>query len=243
MPMTPGMAPRVIGYIRVSTDEQADSGLSLEAQRDRLRLACDFKGWTLVDVIADEGITGTSVAKRRGLRRALKAIAAHRADGLMCTKLDRLSRSSADTALIFEWFKTAGATLCVLDIDVDTTSPVGAAVVTIMAAVAQLERDQTAERTRAALAVKRQGGKATGRPGVHENPPLLHRIRRMRHTGGVGATPMTYQEIADTLNAEGVPTIRGGKLWRVSSVQSACGYQRPPQRKEATRLPRVAGRR
>jgi DNA invertase Pin-like site-specific DNA recombinase len=222
--------PRVIGYVRVSTDEQAESGLGLEAQERKIRAFCELKGWELVDVIRDEGKSGTTL-KRPGLRRALREVARSNVDGLVAAKLDRVSRSSVDMALVFEWFRDAGASITLLDVDVDTSTPIGQAIASFMALFAQLERDMTAQRTKDALAALRARGKPTGRPAVADNAQLQRRIQRMRSKG------MTLQAIADDLNAEGVPTLRGGREWRPSSVQNAAGYARPAKRRRRTPLP------
>jgi DNA invertase Pin-like site-specific DNA recombinase len=103
-------------------------------------------------------------------------------------------------------------------------------IATVIVAVAQWERDSTAERTKAALAALRARGKPTGRPAVEDIPALAARIREMRKT-------MTLQGIADRLNDEGVPTIRGGSQWRRNSVATACGYKRRPPRRKAPDLP------
>ena len=224
--------PRVIGYVRVSTEEQADSGLGLEAQERRIRAYCELKGVELVDVVRDEGISGTTL-KRPGLKRALRAIAKHQVDGLVAAKLDRVSRSSVDMALIFEWFKAAGASITLLDVAVDTSSAIGQAIASFMALFAQLERDMTAQRTKDALDVKRRRGERVGQAAFSDtgNGHLARRIRTMRDKG------QTLQAIADTLNREGIPTLRGGKEWRPSSVQNAAGYKRPVKKRKRTALP------
>ena len=226
-------APRVIGYIRVSTDEQAESGLGLEAQERKIRAYCELKGWELVEVIRDEGKSGTTL-KRPGLRRALREVARSNVDGLVAAKLDRVSRSSVDMALVFEWFRDAGASITLLDVDVDTSSPVGQAIASFMALFAQLERDMTAQRTKDALASLRAQGKPTGRPSVADNSRLTARIKAMRKRG------MTLQAIADELNRDGVPTLRGAQAWRPSSVQNAAGYERPARRRRRTSLPALS---
>src|SRR5438105_720162 len=83
-----------LGYVRVSTDEQAATGHGLDAQRTQLALACEQRGWHLVDVVADEGVSG-STTTRPGLDRVLTLLDAGEADVLVTAKLDRLSRSAA----------------------------------------------------------------------------------------------------------------------------------------------------
>jgi DNA invertase Pin-like site-specific DNA recombinase len=224
---------RVIGYTRVSTEEQALSGLGLEAQEQIIRAECalERRGWQLVELIADEGESGKTL-ERPGLQRALHLIATGKADVLLVTKLDRLSRSVIDFSVLLEWFThEVEARLVALDVDVDTSTAAGLMMARILSVVAEWERDVIAERTRSSLAALRARGKPTGRPAVADHPELAGRIRLLRTKG------MTYQAIADKLNAEGVPTIRGGAQWRVSSVQSAAGYRRRPSRRRPAALP------
>lgn len=222
---------RVIGYVRVSTEEQALSGLGLDAQRHALREAFKLRpDQRLVTVLADEGYSGKDL-ERPALKDALERIAAGRADALAVVKLDRLTREHTDLGLLVDWLEHAGAGLIALDFDgLDTTKASGKMIATVIVAVAQWERDSTAERTKAALAALRARGKPTGRPAVADQPELAARIRRMRET-------MTLQGIADALNAEGVPTIRGAARWGVSSVHNAAGYKRRKPRRKTPELP------
>ena len=228
---------RVIGYVRVSTAEQAVSGLGLEAQRTMIRETCKARGWRLGQVFADDGVSGGTL-ERPALRRALEAIAAGRADGLVVAKLDRLSRSTVDTGLLLQWFKEeARAAFVALDLGVDTSTAGGELVASVMAAVAEWERNAISERTRAALAELRAQGKPTGRPAVADHPEVQERIRHLREDRG-----LSLQAIADQLNREGVPTIRGGTEWRKSSVSSAAGAKRKPPRRKPTALPDARSR-
>lgn len=226
---------RIIGYCRVSTAEQAASGLGLADQEKRVRETIAARGWKLVQLISDEGESAGTL-ERPGLHRALSLLAAGRADGLMVAKLDRLSRSTVDFGLLLEWFRGAGRVLVALDLGVDTSTASGELVANVMIAVAQWERSAISERTKAALAALRAQGRPTGRPAVADDPELLERIRSMWN-GGRG---MTLRKIAETLNAEGVPTMRGAPRWSVSSVQTACGYRRPPKRRKPVDLPQPA---
>lgn len=236
---TAGMLPatlevkelRILGYVRVSTAEQEESGLGLEAQEAQLRGECERRGWKLVELIADPGHSGKTL-DRPGVQRALTMLAQHRADGLVIAKLDRLTRSVLEFCLLVEWFDEVGATLVALDLAIDTSTPAGRLMANVLAAFAEWERDMIAARTRAGLAALRARGKPIGRPSVADQPELERWIRQMREEEG-----KTLQEIADTLNAEGVPTLRGAPEWRPSSVQSAAGYRRPRPRRRAAALP------
>jgi DNA invertase Pin-like site-specific DNA recombinase len=225
-----GRRVRVIGYVRVSTEEQALSGLGLDAQRHSLREAWKHRDGRLVTILSDEGYSGKDLA-RPALTDALRRIADGRADALAVVKLDRLTRNSGDLAALIEWFDRARSGLIALDFEgLDTSKASGKMIATVIVAVAQWERDSTSDRTSAALQALRARGKPTGRPSVADRPELAARIKELRET-------MTLQGIADLLNAEGVPTLRGGSLWRPSSVETAAGYKRRPPRRKPPVLP------
>lgn len=230
------MTQSVLGYIRVSTSEQAVSGLGLASQEASIHAACERSGWRLVEVLRDEGESGKSL-NRPGLNTALNQIARREAGGLVAAKLDRVTRSVLDFARLLAWFDQAEATLVALDLSIDTSSPGGRLIANVFASVAEWERETIATRTRDGLAALRAQGKPIGRPAVSDVPEVAERITSMRRAGE------TWQAIADTLNTEGVPTVRGGSSWRVSSVQVAAGYQRPPARPVEVALPEIAPRR
>lgn len=228
---------RIVGYIRVSTDEQASSGLGLEGQAAALRRACDYRQWELVEIITDEGVSGSTL-HRPGLRHALEMIVTDElADGLIVAKLDRLTRSMRDFCELVDFFEDAGVSLVMLDPEVDTSAAQGRAMAQVMVAFAELERRMIGDRTKVALAAKRARGESIGRPAIVDRPELAARILQMREQHG-----MTLQAIADQLTAEGVPTARGAALWRASSVQAAAGYERPAARRQRAGLPAIPTR-
>lgn len=230
--MNPGTI--VIGYARVSTVEQADSGNGIAAQEAAIRAECDRRGWTLAYIARDEGVSGKTL-DRPALTEALERIAGGEAVGIVAAKLDRLSRSVVDFGRLLEWASEADATVVALDLGVDTSTASGRLVANVLASVAEWERGVTAERTRDALAARKSAGLPISRPAVSSD--LAARIAAMRASGS------TYQAIADTLNAEGVPTARGAAAWRVSSVQSAAGYQRRTRSRKSRDLPALPKRR
>lgn len=227
---------RMLAYLRVSTEEQALHGYGLDAQELELRRAFEYEGWELVELIRDEGQSGKDL-DRPGLKRALELIASGDADGLVVSKLDRLSRSVIDFSDLLEWFEHAGARFVALDLKVDTTTPSGRMIASILVVIAEWERGTIAARTKAGLAAKRANGQPTGRPAVADRPELLDRIQAMRAQG------MSLRGIADQLNTDGIPTLRGAGQWRPSSVQSAAGYQRPKPRRRRAELPLIPRRR
>lgn len=217
-------------YVRVSTEEQVAAGNGLDAQIAQLKREAEYKSWTVVELVRDEGVSGKDLV-RPGLRHALELIRDGKADGLAVAKLDRLSRSVIDAGMLAEWFDDVDARLVALDLNIDTSSPSGRMVFSVLSAVAQWERETIAARTRDGLAALRAKGKPTGRPAVADRPELASEISIMRARG------MTLQAIADDLNQRGVPTIRGGSKWRPSSVESAAGYKRRRPRRKPAELP------
>jgi DNA invertase Pin-like site-specific DNA recombinase len=203
---------RVIAYVRVSTEEQADSRAGLDAQKAAIRAECERRGWNIVEVIEDAGYSAKDL-KRPGVQAALEQLRERQADALVVAKLDRLSRSMLDfTALMARAQKERWA-LVALDCAVDTTTPAGEAMAHVLATFAQFERRLIGQRTREALAVKRAQGVRLGRPASID-PKLARRIRSMRTRG------LTLQAICDRLNREGVPTVRGGSTWRPTSLRA-----------------------
>lgn len=201
---------KAITYRRASTREQGDSGLGLQAQTAALEAAVASKGWEHVADVQDVH-TGKSRSGRKGLEAALKMLAEGRADVLLATKLDRLSRSVQDFAELLDTARAQGWKVKVLDPDVDTSSENGALVAGILMQVAQWEARIISRRTRDALAEARKNGTRLGRPtSIPED--VRERIVTMRGDH-------TLQQIADALDAEQVPTAQGGAKWHVSTVR------------------------
>lgn len=200
-----------IAYLRVSTEEQVDSGLGLEAQRAAIHAELTRRSWTDVQWVEDKGYSAKNL-RRPGITAALGRLAAGDADVLLVSRLDRLSRSLLDFATLLARSEIEGWRLVSLDLGVDTTTPTGRFVASLMANVAQLERDLISHRTREALEVRRRQGQRLGRPQtVPRDVRAL--ISRQRRTG------MTYQAIADELNASAIPTGQGGKQWHRATVR------------------------
>ena len=172
---------RVLAYVRVSSEEQADSRAGLEAQRAAVQRECERRGWQVVEVIEDAGFSAKDL-KRPGVRAALDQLARKQADGLVVAKLDRLSRSMLDFTAVMAKAQKEGWALVALDCAVDTTTPAGEAMAHVLATFAQFERRLIGQRTREALAVKKKQGVRLGRP-QSISPKLARRIRTMRSRG------------------------------------------------------------
>lgn len=203
---------KVICYLRVSTSEQADSGLGLAAHEATLRQIGEAKGWTIVRWCVDAGATGKDL-HRPGLDEALTAVTAGEADALAVAKLDRLSRSLVDFAHLLEKSRKEKWAFIAIDLNVDTSTPTGELLANVMMSVAQWERRTIGLRTSEALQAKKRAGYRLGRPVV-VSPGTRASI------GGWWAAGCTAAAVAGHLNRAGVPTAHGGDRWYASSVRA-----------------------
>lgn len=202
---------RAIGYTRVSTREQATGGVSLEAQERMLRDDAERRGWDLVGVYSDVA-SGKTTRGRNGLEAALEAVREGRAEALLVSKLDRLSRDVEDFAGILKRFTAKGWGLIVLDLGIDTSTPEGEAHAHMVSTFAMFERKRIGQRTKEALAVKRAQGVQLGRPRE-----LDARIRDeivSRCQAGEA-----YAAVARDLEARGIKTARGGDKWHAKVIR------------------------
>lgn len=189
---------QAIAYVRVSTADQAEEGVSLEAQKAKIAAWCEAMGYTLVQTFADEGISGHSIEKRPGLRQAVKAACVCRG-ALVVYSLSRLARNTKETLELGEQLHQAGADLVSLSEKIDTTSAAGKMVFRMLAVLAEFERDQVAERTSMAMQHKKTKqervsryapyGKQWTADGTHveDNPAeqAVIRVARALHAEGL----------------------------------------------------------
>jgi DNA invertase Pin-like site-specific DNA recombinase len=201
---------RVVGYLRVSTEEQADSGAGLNAQRAAILAEAEHRGWHVVDMIVDAGYSAKDL-RRPGIQLALKALKRGEADVLVVAKLDRLSRSLLDFTALMNQAQREGWALVALDIGMDMGTPAGEAMANVMATFGQLERRLIGQRTKEALAQKRMAGVVLGRPRSMPDD-VRARIIAERASG------RSLQAIAGGLNNDGVATSQGGTRWHPSTV-------------------------
>lgn len=211
-----GEVARVVGYCRVSTQEQAQSGAGLEGQEAAIRAEAKRRGWKVAGIEVDRGLSGKNI-RRPALERALDQLDAGKVDGLVVAKLDRLSRSLVDFVGLMARSQEKGWALIALDLGVDTSTPSGELMAHTLASFAQFERRIIGQRTRDALAVKRAEGVILGRPRTIDDE-TVGRIVIMRREG------WTLAGIARTLTEEGVPTAQGGVRWYPSTVSHVLGY-------------------
>jgi DNA invertase Pin-like site-specific DNA recombinase len=213
----PARPTRAVAYLRVSTDEQAGSGLGLEAQEAAIR------AWAVYRAVEVDVCSGATLpADRDGFARALAVLEAGAADCLVAAKLDRVTRTSRGLVDVLDLAAGVGFALVLLDPEVDTTTAAGRFMVGILCEVAALERELIRERTRAALAAKRQRGERQG-PGPKLDPALRGWIAAEVESG------RSKKGLARELNDRGVPTATGRGRWHPSTILAVCrsvNYQR-----------------
>ena len=215
---------KAIGYVRVSTDRQAEQGVSLEAQESKIRAMATVQGAELREVIVD-GWESAKNLNRPGLQRLLTLVNSGKVNAVIIAKLDRLTRSVKDLCSLLELFEKRGVALVSVAESLDTASAAGRLVITIMAAVSQWDREAIGERTRDALRHKRTSGErwaisgsdsVSPRTASTSNPTPGEQgvLTEIRHLRECGHTP---RGIAAALNRQALPT-RRGSAWRLEHV-------------------------
>ena len=215
-----------IGYARCSTQEQADSGLGLEVQEERIRAYCIMRKLDLLEIVTDPGVSGGKpLAKREGGNQLLNVIAKRKAQAVVMLKLDRMFRNAGDCLSTVEAWEKAGVALHVIDLGgnaIDTTSAAGRFMLVVLAGAAEMERNLIRERTKSAMAIKKANGQRVGTipygydlaednvmlvPNEYEQG-VIRDIRAMRSVG------QTLQGIAEALTDARVPTkTKRSKRW------------------------------
>ena len=219
---------RVIGYIRCSTTEQGDAGVSLEGQQSRIEAWCEATGAELVEIAEDKGASGTlRLADRSGGQRISRLLNERRpqVDAVVVVRLDRLGRDAAETLELLKRFSKGPVGLVSITERLDLTTPQGRAMAGVAAVFAELERSLVGERTSEALRALMKQGRVYGptpygydRRGVllapdRQEQKVLAFIREQRDC------TYSFAAIADQLNEKGIPSKRGGR-WHAMSVRS-----------------------
>ena len=213
---------RVVGYIRISGGPGQDTGLGLDAQRERIKNDCAARGWTLL-AFEEEIASAGSGKTRPTFERLKREMAAGKYDVLMVARLDRLVRSVYDFQLVLAEAKAGDWQMVCLDPAVDMTSPYGKAMANMAATFAELERDLISIRTKEAIARVRAGGKEWGPKNV--DPKTADKIKAWRRAG------QSSYWIAARLNALGEypPTaaewtpalVRNSRAWKAGRRKTA----------------------
>ena len=213
---------QAIGYIRVSTEKQANEGVSLEAQEAKIVTWCKANGYELVKVYVDAGISGKRMDTRKELLAALGAL--KKGMALVSYSLSRLARSTKDLIEISEMVAKKKADLVSLSESIDTTTAAGKMMFQMLAVLSEFERNLTAERTSSAL----QHKKATGQKYTNQTPygfeAIEGRLVEVKQEAEIVAeiqsarsSGTTLQVIADSLNGRGIPT-KTGKTWAPATI-------------------------
>ena len=213
---------QAIGYIRVSTEKQANEGVSLEAQEAKIVTWCKANGYELVQVYVDAGISGKRMDTRKELLAALASL--KKGMALVSYSLSRLARSTKDALAIGEAVAKKKADMVSLTEQIDTTTAAGNMMFQMLAVLAEFERKLTAERTKTAL----QHKKATGQKYTNQTPygfeAIEGRLVEVKQEAEVVAeiqaarsSGSTLQSIADNLNGRGIPT-KTSKTWAPATI-------------------------
>lgn len=224
--MSPDHGNRVVLYSRVSTTGQAEDGVSLAMQDRKMRDYSSLYGLRVVAHLRDDGYSGKTL--ERPAVDELRALIDRRdIDGIVVYKLDRLTRSIRDFANLVAELERVGISLYSVEEKLDTTTANGEFFTNLMVLMAQWERRQIGERTKAALAQVKASGRHLGKPPfgyrVQDGKLVKHAaewriVKRIRRMSGEG---MSLQRIADAMNAEGVPTsVEGGKWHRMTVART-----------------------
>lgn len=203
----------LLGYTRVSKENKNGIGVSISEQTQWLTSEALRRNSSIELVNEGEGVSARKMANRPVLMETLKRLDRGEADGLIVKKLDRLARNVADFLTILERSRKGKWALIIGDLDIDTSTPLGEAMATVGATFAQLERARISERTKEALAYKKQQGVKLGRP-VTLSSELVSEIVALRSSG------KTLQAIADYLNANEVPNAHKGLKWYPSTIKN-----------------------
>jgi len=207
----PRPVSRALGYLRVSTVDQAVNGYGLDAQRQAIAAEADRRRWP-VEFVADEGKSGSQI--NPALRDALDQLRHGRADALIVAKVDRLARSVVDTSNIMDRAKNEGWDLIICDLGVNLSTPAGRSMAQMLATFAEFERGLIATRTREGLAAARARGVQIGRPRLTP-AAVMDSICRQRATGA------SFGAIARDLTAAGILSPAGKPVWQSSTVRRA----------------------
>lgn len=216
---------RVIGYVRVSTEDQAREGTSLGAQEARIRAYCTARDWLLVDLVRDEA--SAKDVKRPGLQAILGALARRERpfDAIVVTKLDRLTRSVQDLGMLTERFRRGRVTFTSIAEAVDTSTAAGELFHTILAALSQWERKTIGERTKASLSYLRSRGRRVSRwapygfqlaPGGELEPHVGERAV-LEEITALATSGLTLRAISLVLYERGV-VARNGRPFAPSTL-------------------------
>ena len=214
---------KAIGYVRVSTNEQADKGSSLEAQSAKVAAYAALHDLDLVEIVVESGKSGKNL-ERVGMKRVLAAVNRREVEVVIVPKLDRMTRSMRDLQDLIDLFAKRGVEFASVAERLDTSTANGRFFVNMLGLMAQWEREQISERTKTSMQLlKAKGrrisrlaaiGKKFVRGRVVDDPKELELVQAVADLRKAGES---FREIAASLNERGLQT-RGGGQFYASSV-------------------------
>lgn len=220
------MSTGAVGYVRVSSEEQAKGGISLEMQATKIRAYCELNDLNLVELVADEGISAKDIEHRPGFLRCLEMLDNEQVDTLIVWRVDRAFRSTIDALTVRNTMERKGQTLISITDPVETSTASGKLQYGIKAVLNEYERDLISERTKAALEQKRANREKTGgvvpygfriaSDGIHleidpEEAQVVALVLDLHEAG------VSYRGIAKRLNQDGYTT-KTGHPWNHRTV-------------------------
>jgi site-specific DNA recombinase len=232
------MIKNAVGYVRVSTAEQAKKGISIKSQKMRIHRYAEDNDLTIIEICEDLGISGSKIQNRPGLKHLIGLVDDKKAEAVVSYKLDRLFRNASEAINTLNWLKEKKAAFHSITEKIDTTTPLGKFFVGITALYAEMERDVLSERIRDNLKMKKLRGEKTGgnvpygydsyikdyvkRDGkevplyaLNENKQEQRRIRKMKKLRNQS---LSYGAISDELNRLRYKT-KTGKKWTAMTVK------------------------
>lgn len=204
--------PTAIVYARVSTEEQAKNGASLDAQVNVLTQVAEERGWN-VRVVREQA-SGKSMTPRARplLNVSLKELSNGEAQYLLAVRIDRISRNVEEFARLMTLSRKQGWAMVLSEMDLDTTTSQGEFMANVQISVAQYERRLIGDRTKAGLAQRKAEGVQLGRRASLP-VDVVKRIKQERAAGA------TLSAIANGMTDDNVPTAQGGKRWYPSTIK------------------------
>ena len=213
-------------YIRVSTVNQAENGLSLENQLNRLRDYCKYHRFQNIIELSDEGISGKSASNRPGFLEMLELVKKHQVENVIVYSLSRFARNTLDTINIMNMFIKCDVSFHSLSESLDTSTAIGRFFLTTLAGLSQLEREQISERTRSVLQMKKQNGERVGQIAFgykliedgkviicEDEQETLSIMKNLKRKG------YTFKSVAEELSSLKRNSKKNGTDWSVNQVR------------------------
>jgi len=237
---------KAIGYVRVSTEEQARHGISLDMQRTKISRYAELEDMELVQIIADEGISGSTIKARPGIQHVLRLARRREVEAVIVFKLDRLARNTIEALETAQLMDRKGVALHSICERLDTQSAIGRFFFTLMASLAEMERAVISERIQAAMDRKKERGEArNNNPSYglrvvagklvpdHGERRVIERILCLRQEG------KTIHQIVHQLALEGVENRKGGPSEKHKCISSFRDGQRKDREESDFWSPRL----